>query len=82
MMKNAYFILKTLFVIKIDVTTWLTNKCNTHINQKRRFGQLVEYNMRNIFLQISCTKLGRETSFILLFVFKKASCKQKSIKKF
>ena len=27
-----------------------------------RFGQLIEYNMRNIFLEKSCTKRGGETS--------------------
>ena len=26
-----------------------------------KFGQLIEYNMRNIFLQKSCTKYGGET---------------------
>ena len=31
-------------------------------NQKMKFGQLVGYNMRNIFLEISCTKYGGETS--------------------
>ena len=27
-----------------------------------KFGQLIEYNMRNIFLEKSCTKYGGETS--------------------
>ena len=31
-------------------------------NQTIKFGQLVEYNTRNIFLEKSCTKCGRETS--------------------
>ena len=26
-----------------------------------KFGQLIEYNMRNIFLKRSCTKCGQET---------------------
>ena len=30
-------------------------------NQAMRFGQLIEYNMRNIFLDTSCTKYGGET---------------------
>ena len=42
-----------------DVTTWLTNNQNTHIaqhftkkvNQTIKFGQLIEYNKRNIFIQ-------------------------------
>ena len=27
-----------------------------------KFGQLIEYNIRNIFLEKSCTKYGEETS--------------------
>ena len=39
-----------------DVTAWLTNNCNTHIarskgNPAMRFGQLIEHNMINIFLE-------------------------------
>ena len=54
-----------------DVTTCLTNICNTHlpisqevkaINQAMKFGQLIKYNMRNIFFfEKSYTKCGRET---------------------
>ena len=51
-----------------DVKTWLTNKCNTHIasisrskgNQTIKFGQLIEYNMRNI-VEKSYTKCAIET---------------------
>ena len=32
-------------------------------NQVMKFGQLIEYNMRNTFLQKSCTKWGGEDSF-------------------
>ena len=39
-----------------DVTIWLKN------NQTMKFGQLVEYNMRNVFLEKSYTKYGEETS--------------------
>ena len=43
--------------------------CNTHIdnisrskdNQAMKFGQLIEYNLRNIFLEKSYTKCVRET---------------------
>ena len=54
-----------------DVTTRLRNNDNTHIahilpnisrtkdNQTMKFGQLIEYNMRNIFVEISYTKCGR-----------------------
>ena len=31
-------------------------------NRTMRFGQLIEYNMRNIFLEKSYTKCGGETS--------------------
>ena len=52
-----------------DVTASLTNCFNTHNaqylenkgNQTMKFGQLIECNMRNIFLEKSYTKCGRET---------------------
>ena len=52
-----------------DVINWETNNCNRHIvnislsecNQTKKFGQLIEYNMRNIFLEKSYTKSGGET---------------------
>ena len=31
-------------------------------NQTMKYGQLTECNMRNIFLEKSCTKFGKETS--------------------
>ena len=31
-------------------------------NQTMKYGQLTECNMRNIFLEKSCTKCGKETS--------------------
>ena len=34
MMKNAFFDEEGKFIFKIyDVTTWITNNCNTHIDQ-------------------------------------------------
>ena len=39
----------------------LTNIPNRKGNQTMKLGQLLEYNMRNIFLEKSCTKCGRET---------------------
>ena len=30
-------------------------------NQTMKFGQLIEYNMWNIFVEKSCTKWGRDT---------------------
>ena len=38
-------------------------------NQTTEFGQLIEHNKRNIFLQNLCGKWGRETSSRLLFIF-------------
>ena len=56
---------KTKFNFKTyDVTRWITNSYNTHIaqylkskgNQLMKFGQFVEYNGRNIYLQKSYGK--------------------------
>ena len=38
-------------------------------NQAMEFGQLIELNKGNIFLQKSCRKWGKETSSRLLFLF-------------
>ena len=38
-----------------------------------KFGQLVEYNMRNIFVQLSRRKWSRETSSTPLLVFPKSA---------
>ena len=67
MYKNA-LIRKINFEI-YDVTSWLINKCNTHISnisrstdsQTMKFGQLIEFNMRNIFVEKPYTKCGGET---------------------
>ena len=53
-----------------DVAAWLKNNCNTHIanisrskgNQTVKFGQLLECNMRTIFLEKSYTKCSVENS--------------------
>ena len=42
-------------------TNILSNISRSKGNQTIKFGQLIEHNMRNIFLEISCTKYGRET---------------------
>ena len=52
------------------VTTWLKkivilmlpNISRSKGNQKMKFGQIIEYNMRNIFLEKSYTKFGGKTS--------------------
>ena len=38
-------------------------------NQTMKFGQLIEYNKINIFLQKLCRKWGKETSSRPLFIF-------------
>ena len=46
-----------------DVTSWLANNILRRTgNQTMKFGQLKEYNMRNIFLEKSCTEYGEKTS--------------------
>ena len=37
----------------------------SHEVQAMKFGQLIEYNMRNIFIEKPCTKYGGETISIL-----------------
>ena len=53
-----------------NVTTWFTNNCNIHVlpnisrgkgNQKIKFGQLIEYIIRNVFLKKYYTKCGGKT---------------------
>ena len=51
-----------------DVTAWLTiaihilpNISRNKSNQTMEFGQLIKYNMRNIFTETSYTKCGGET---------------------
>ena len=39
----------------------LPNVSRSKDNQKMKFGQLIQYNMRNIFLEKSYTKFGGET---------------------
>ena len=58
-----------------DVTNWLTNK-NYIARYRTKYWQphheickIMENNMRNIFLQKSCRKWGRETSSRPLIVF-------------
>ena len=46
-----------------DATNQETNNYNTHIarrNQTMKLGQLIEYNMENIFLEKSYAKCGGE----------------------
>ena len=47
----------------------LSNISRSKDNKTVKFGQLIKYNQRNIFLQKPCRKWGRETSSRSLFVF-------------
>ena len=40
----------------------LRNISRSKVNQIMKFGQLIECNVRNIFIEKSCAKCGRETS--------------------
>ena len=63
--KTAWLGNKVNFKI-YDVTTWEANNCNTlnaqylDLNQAMAFGQLIEYNMKIIFLEKSFTECGEE----------------------
>ena len=48
---------KQIIVIHI-----LSNISRSKENQTMKFGQLIEYHMRNIFLEKSCTKFDGKTS--------------------
>ena len=39
----------------------LANISRSKVNQTMKFGQLIEYNLRNIFVEKSHSKYGRET---------------------
>ena len=56
----------------------LPNISRIKSNQTMKFGQLKEYNKRNILLQKACRKWGRETSPRPLFAFKEALYKVKA----
>ena len=49
----------------------LPNISQSKDNQAMKFGQLIEYNKRNTFLQKLFRKRDKETSFRPLFIFKK-----------
>ena len=67
------------------VTTWETNNCNTFMAQylkKQRqsdnlFGQLLEYDRRNIFFEKPSRKWCSETSSRSIFAFQKSLYEEK-----
>ena len=50
----------------------LSNISQSKSNQTMKFGQLIEYNTENNFLQKLCGKWGRETTSKPLFIFWKS----------
>ena len=50
----------------------LRNISQSKENQTMKFGQLIEYNKSNIFVQKLCGKWGKETSSRPLFIFQKS----------
>ena len=62
MRKNAfYFTLKALFIFIINAMHILPNISRSKGNRAMLFGQLLEYNMRNTFVEKSYTKGGGKT---------------------
>ena len=54
---------RTLFSQTINYSTQLVpNLSRSKGNQKMKFGHIIEYNMRNIFLEKSYTKCGGKTN--------------------
>ena len=57
----------------------LSNISQSKGNQTMKFGQLIEYNMINIFLRKLCGKWGRETSSRPLYFLKKLNMRWKQV---
>ena len=91
MINAFYFIIKALFVLKIKfmVSQPVQQTITIHIlpnvsrikgNETMKFAQVIEYSKKNVFLQKSCKKRGRETSSRSLFAFlKKLDIRQKEV---
>ena len=69
---------KAMINVKIDdVTNWTTNNYHIQISKSKsnlamKFGQLIEYSMRNNYLPRKCRKLGMETSSRRFLAFLKS----------
>ena len=81
MLKKPYLIRKLWFTSKISTSRTgqqiitihiLPNISRSNDNHAMKFGQLIKYSVRNIFLQKSGRKCGREASSRPLFVFLKS----------
>ena len=75
--KNVFFML-FLFSRCLNLCLYLYISQNKR-NQRIKFGQVVEYNNKNIFVQKLCRKWGTKTSSRPLFVFLKALYELKAI---
>ena len=69
--KEAKINFKVYFVIyKQIITKYVLPKISwSKSNQAMEFGQIIDHDVRNIFLQKSCKEWGRETSSRSHFVF-------------
>ena len=56
-----------------------SNISRSKVNQIVKFGQLIEYNKKNTFLQQSCRKCCKETNYRPPIVFQKALFEVKAI---
>ena len=65
-----------LQIIAIQI---LPNISQNKVDQRMKFGQLIEYNKRKIFLQKLCWKWGKETSSSPLSIFSKSLTWRESI---
>ena len=77
LIRKVWLISKLIFDVsqtrqQIITRNILPNISRSKCNQGMKFAQLIKYRVRNIFLQKSCRKWGRETSFRSHFVFFKA----------
>ena len=70
-MRKLMLILKlmTSHTGKLIITIHTMPNISSKDNQIMESGQLIEYNMANIFIQKSCRKWGRDTSYTPIFVF-------------
>ena len=62
MMKNAFYLTSKAFFVQTIAIHIVSNISRSKYNQTMKFGQLIECNRRNIFLDKSYTKCGGETS--------------------
>ena len=57
---TEFLLQKLVFKVQIITIHKLSHISRSRGNQTMKFGQLIEYNMRNIFLENSYTKCGKK----------------------